>query len=102
MCRASLIYKLYLFILLLAINAGLFVVIVVVVVVIVAFVSFSGVPNQWSVWSDCNSDCGGGMRYRTMNCDSNNCTTEKEECSSHDCQPEPELKGELVKLCYFY
>ena len=53
-------------------------------------------PNgEWSSWSNCTSQCGGGSRYRVRNSESGSTDsqTEKQFCNTEDCVPEPKLRG---------
>ena len=54
-------------------------------------------PNtgEWSTWSECTKSCGGGTRFRVRMCGGSNCASQQESCNTQDCDPEPNLRGEI-------
>ena len=69
------------------------------------FVLSVTVTGEWSEWSECTAECGGGTRFRTRDCaeSADECDTlEREDCNTDDCDPEPELQGMIVCLCIMH
>ncbi len=57
--------------------------------------------GQWSSWSRCSAECGGGNRYRTRQCSTGSCPTQRQACNTQDCQPEPELLGKTFLRTHY-
>ena len=65
--------------------------------------------SEWSEWSECTEPCGGGTQFRTRTCRQGNssCETDEQSCNTEDCDPEPELQGEvdedaMTVILHFY
>lgn len=72
-----------------------------IILLLFSFVPIATVTGEWSEWSECTAECGGGTRFRTRECAESavECETlEREDCNTDDCNPEPQLQGTAVPL----
>ena len=53
-----------------------------------------GTRSEWSPWSECSVQYGGGERYRTRSCHMIDCfPLESEQCNTEACNPLPQVRG---------
>lgn len=45
--------------------------------------------SDWSSWTTCSAECGGGQQFRTRHCEKNNCNGDGKmarACNTHSCK----------------